>query len=136
MNKKILLAALAIALVFGMTLAGCASTGGSRDPKSIKITGIPSDVYETFINDGGVFGSLTRVGKENTSRNVVALYGIRGIDIGDTLFAGLRKTDNSLWTEKGKFDVWLNSASTIYKAGSVVFDKAETTLDFSDFTLQ
>jgi hypothetical protein len=148
-NTKILLAILAVALVFAMTVTGCATDGGSpanTEPKNIIITGIDNDVFNVYKEKGATI-LVTPVGTatNNPSGKHIALLNCPKEYVQNPLYLPLYITGSNpaeLWKGNGVYDLWLfegnegfaTSHPRLNKASSINISKADTTVAFSSFT--
>jgi|GEM_PF-5820754 len=147
-NKKIGLGILV--MVFIMTAAGCnnGSTGGgssappaNTEPKTIVITGINGS---SFTSGGlGIYPVGTNINIEDINEGLVAGANANNADkivTNDSVTYPLyNSTSTNRWTGNGTFDVYFlykegTGTPEPYKAGSVSFSSATTTVAFSRFT--
>jgi hypothetical protein len=122
-NKKILLAMLAITLAFGMTVIGCdgGGGGGDGDQKSITITGISvagADAGHVGIFDAKLEGVASGQGSISGGTLTVPLYigdlyAAEGESYepeengGEDRSAGDKEPDREPWTGSGNYSIQL-----------------------------
>jgi hypothetical protein len=156
MKNKILLAVLAVALVFGMTLAGCKdSDDGAKantDPKTIVITGISAEDKTAYFPVSGGFLGIFPAGTTVTqmmggaTNDGGAMFNNSDITISDsapftyTIPLYNPGTGNGRWTGNGRHEVVVSDGSTNPatakgKMATVTFSEATTTVDWSSFVI-
>jgi hypothetical protein len=156
MKNKILFVMLAVALVFGMTLAGCKdSDDGAKantDPKTIVITGISaSDKTDYFPTAGALalYSAGTTVAQiiANPTANVAgASFTNSDITISAsdpytyTIPLYNPGTGNGRWTGNGTFEVLVsdgvtNPATAKVKKATITFTDATTTVAWGSFVI-
>ena len=153
-NKKFWLGmlALALVLVFGMTVVGCDtdSTGENTDPKALIIQNIPAAILVngqspySATSQLGVFSTGTTLQQALTLTNIVAGAYLNNADITVTgsgpysMIIPLYKSDNSgRWTGSGTYDVYVvltGGGGHYYRASSVNFSSGNTTISFGSTT--
>jgi len=153
--------ALAFALIFTSCDTGTSDNGENNDPKTLVITGIPSDVFEAwneyYYNDGhyngsiGLFPTGTTQQQAGEWKTVVAGADLSNPDIiirgsGSsgpyTLTVPLYVSNistNVIWDGSGTFDVylifWDSVYSRIHRGDSIKISSGTTTVPFSNVTV-
>jgi hypothetical protein len=145
-RSLVLAGMLAVALAFGMAVIGCdngttsgAGGGGADTAKTIAVTGIPAD-FSASVNAGSEIilcpvGTTTAIKSNAVAGNNLT----KGTISGDTAAIPLLIPDGSgnNWTGTGAYDIFVimhDDANTAYKAASVTFTSATTTVPFGKFT--
>jgi hypothetical protein len=147
-KSKFLIAGMAaLALSFGLVLAGCDNgTTENNDPKTLIVQNIPANVfaYGQYGGQIGIFNDGT------TPQQAISMTGIvAGADLsnGDIIVSGsgpytltlplYNINDNNRWTGSGTFTVYVvlnGGGGHYYRANSVSITSGTTTVPFSNAT--
>jgi len=143
-NKNLWLGMLALALVFGMTVVGCAGdpSDDNNDPKTLVIT-MPASIFAYGATGGfmvGVFPVGTTSAQAISQTGIVAganqnTPGVSYTQTGDPVKVTIPLyiiSTNFKWTGSGTFDLYAALGSEhYYKAGSVKISSAITNITIS-----
>jgi hypothetical protein len=141
MVKKNVLGGLVFGLlVISLITVSCATTGSGNNAerKTLFVQGIPFDVYRLIDNNSFIF--LYPSGEENKGiagahlqNDDIVLNGAGPFDLSIPLYKWGNPTR---WSGSGTYDIIirLRGDAFLYKAVSVDFSSADTTVNFSDFT--